>query len=93
MDTTKADLPIDIVNFVGKSHWGSLPKGSWSTMKDQKRYMIVSFGFNSKVDPVKYNPYNLTLVSIFRDGQSRYFTKEDIDSVMESHVPLDNGNN
>ncbi|MEO6964188.1 MAG: hypothetical protein ABIY90_19635 [Puia sp.] len=92
LDTTKAELPIDIVNFVGKSHWGSLPKGNWSTMKDQKRYMIISFGFNSKVDPVKYNSYNLTLVSVYRNGKSTYFTKLEIDSVMHSAVPLDNGN-
>ncbi|MEO7049771.1 MAG: hypothetical protein ABI091_30990, partial [Ferruginibacter sp.] len=93
LDTTKAKLPIDLIDFAGQGPCESIPEGSWYTIKDQLKYEIISFGFNSSVQPVRYNKYNLVLVSIFVNGQNHDFTKEEIDSVMESSIPLDNGNN
>ena len=98
IDTVNANRPVSSVTFIGQKGNGYLPKPSGELFEEQKKYLLVEFGFNNYIknnsDSVelktislwKYSTPHIYLI----DKGIIYNSKEvSFDSLMNSRLPFD----
>lgn len=92
LDTVKADKPVSAISFIGRSPDGHIPKGNWSTIPDQRKYLIIDFCFSNNFEINRNKPLVLNNIGIWKNAEFFDFYNTRMDSVLKSPVPLDKGN-
>lgn len=92
VDTAKSDKPISSIIFVGKGRWTTLPKADWDHFEQQKKYFIVTIGFdNSFIDNRDKKNKEVDFIKIGGYGNKDYDTKKEVDSVLSVDALLITG--
>ncbi|MEO7049769.1 MAG: hypothetical protein ABI091_30980 [Ferruginibacter sp.] len=93
IDSVKAKYPVSGVAFIGESADGYLPDINFSTMVMSRKYFVVSFYFSNGLEKYKDKPIFLHSLVIWKNAVPISFERTQLDSVLNSKAPLDNGNN
>jgi hypothetical protein len=95
IDTVRDIMPVSSVTFIGQKPRGTLPEGDWSTLHEQKKYLIIGFGFENGLKQYanKKNPEinNLSIWDRKEMKWKMYMSRPEIDSLLNIKESLDTG--
>lgn len=93
VDTATGEMPVSSVTFIGQKPGGTLPEGDWSTSDEQKKYLIISIGFDNGFAQNANKKYKeVDYIAIWHDKKATsYIQQSEIDSLLNVKELLDTG--
>ena len=92
VDTVNSRQPISHVSFLGKRPCGSLPAAKWDNWDNQRKYVIVTIGFDNTFKENKDKKEKQTTYISFKGKIDKTYTQpSQIDSLLMSKTMLVTG--
>ena len=94
LDTAKATWEINEVTFLAMNVTRPLSDPSFAATDKDRKYRLITFGFNHDSEKTKNDPKRLSFISLWNEGQVREYDCRDekmlFDSILKSPTPLKN---